>query len=96
MKDARRLRNKAEAERDFRGAIGEVKVLGDVVERLADIGERLAESGGPEEPKTLAEFMARIARGEKARGAESPLRVEYVNDWRAPVGVLPGEPDAKP
>ncbi len=85
VKDARRLRDKAEEDRDFRGAIAAVRTLADVVEKLADVGERLAKSGA-EEPRTLAEFMRRIARGEQARGAESPLRVEWVNDWRAPGG----------
>ena len=91
--DAKRLQKKAEAERDYRCAIAAVKTLSDVVERLADIGERLAKSGGPEAPRTLAEFVARIARGEQARGADAPLKVEWVNDWRPPL-VAPGGPAA--
>lgn len=56
MKDARRLRDKAE-EDDFRGAIAAVLTLADVVEKLADVaekladvGERLAKKSGAEEP----------------------------------------------
>ena len=53
VSDARRLRAKAEDERDYRAAIGAVKTLCDIVEKLADIGERLAraEAAKPAEPK---------------------------------------------
>lgn len=40
--DARRLRQKAENEGDYRGAIGAVKALSDVVAALANIADRLA------------------------------------------------------
>ncbi len=93
VKDARRLRDKAEDEKDYRCAVAAVKVLADIVEKLADVGERLAKSGA-EEPRTLAEFMTRIARGERARGGDTPLKVEWVNDWRAPVVAPPGGPAA--
>lgn len=91
--DARRLRDKAEAERDFRGAIGAVKVLCDTVEKLADVGERLAKSGAAE-PRTLADFMAKVAREARAGSPETPLRVEWVNDWREPAGAPPRDSDA--
>jgi len=50
--DARRLRGKAEGEGDYRAAIAAVKTLSDLVETLADIGERLAK-GGAEGPVLL-------------------------------------------
>lgn len=72
VRDARRLRDRAEAEGDLRCAVAAVKTLCDIVEKLADIGERLAKSGEAE-----------------------PLRVEWVNDWRAPGGPGRGtDPDA--
>lgn len=94
--DAQRLRVKAERERDYRCAVAAVKTRCDVIEKLADIGERLAKSGGPEEPRTLAEVMTRIARGEQARGVEGAVRVEWVNDWRVPglKGPYAPEPQA--
>lgn len=63
--DARRLRAKAEGEGDYRGAIGAVKALGDLVEVLASVGERLAkaEASRPLEPKpslTDGELVAAI------------------------------------
>lgn len=63
--DARRLRAKAEGEGDYRGAIGAVKALGDLVEVLASVGERLAkaEASRPPEPKpnlTDGELVAAI------------------------------------
>ena len=48
--DARRLRQKMEAEGDHRGSVVAVKTLCEVVERLASIGERLAASGRDAEP----------------------------------------------
>lgn len=71
VRDARRLRDRAEKEGDVRAALVAVRTLVDIVEKLADVGERLAKSG-----------------------EAGPIRVEYVNDWRAPVGLIPGEPDA--
>ena len=41
--DARRLRGKAEAAEDYRGAIACVKTLADLVESLVKVAERLAE-----------------------------------------------------
>ncbi len=49
--DARRLRAKAEDERDYRAAIACVKTLTDIVERLADIGERLARAEAAKAPE---------------------------------------------
>lgn len=64
--DARRLRVKAEAQDDVRGAIAAVKVLCDVVEKLADVGERLAaaESAKPsarDEAASLDQLSAMVA-----------------------------------
>jgi len=64
--DARRLRVKAEAQDDVRGAIAAVKVLCDVVEKLADIGERLAaaEAARPsarDEKLSLDDLSAMVA-----------------------------------
>lgn len=49
VRDARRLRDKAEKQDDVRGAIGAVKVLCEIVEKLASVAEKLAtaESKGP-------------------------------------------------
>lgn len=54
--DARRLRQKAEDEGDYRGAIGAVKALSDVVAVLARVGEKLAESRSrlTEDPEWIA------------------------------------------
>ena len=51
--DARRLRDRAEVDGDLRCAVAAVKTLCDIVEKLADIGERLArtEATKPPEPK---------------------------------------------
>lgn len=53
--DARRLRDRAEAEGDLRCAVAAVKTLCDIVERLAAVGERLAqaEKTRPPEPKPV-------------------------------------------
>lgn len=53
--DARRLRDKAEAEGDYRCAVAASRSLFDVVGRLADISERLAraEAAKPAEPKPV-------------------------------------------
>jgi len=93
VKDARRLRDKAEEERDFRCAVAAVKTLTETVEKLADVAERLAKSGA-EEPRNLAEFMRRIAQGARTGGPESTLRVEWVNDWRAPGPGRGTDPDS--
>ena len=43
--DARRIRDKAEREGDLKCAIVAVKTLTDIVDRLVDVGERLAAQG---------------------------------------------------
>jgi hypothetical protein len=99
VKDARRLRDKAEAEKDYRCAVAAVKVLTDVVEKLATVAERLRETA--DEPRTLAELMTRIAKKREAELAAlarlepaAPLTVEWVNDWRPPLVAPPGGPAA--
>ena len=74
--DARRLRAKAEKDGDYRGAVMDVKALSDVVETLADIGERLAraEASKPEEPKP------NLTDGELAAAIESLLSVAAARD----------------
>ncbi len=100
VKDARRLRDKAEKDGDYRCAVAAVKTLSDIVEKLADVAERLSKSGA-EEPRTLAEFMTRLAKKREAELAArasadptAPVKVEWVNDWRAPLVVPPREPAA--
>lgn len=51
--DARRLRTKAEGEGDYRAAIAAVKTLSDLVETLADIGERLARAATERPPRPV-------------------------------------------
>ena len=48
--DARRLRDKAEKDGDFRCAVAAVRTMGDVVETLASIGERLARAENMKPP----------------------------------------------
>ncbi len=81
VKDARRLRQKAEKERDYRCAVAAVKTMSDIVEKLAAVAERLGRDPDGA-PATLADFMARIAREGGTPGVDRPLRIEWVNDWR--------------
>lgn len=52
--DARRLRDKAEGDRDFRGAIVCVRTLADLVEKLVSVAERLAEAEAAKADDLLA------------------------------------------
>jgi transposase-like protein len=75
VKDARRLRDKAEKDGDYRCAVAAVKTLCDTVERLAAVGERLAQvdASRPPEPKpvlTDGELVGAI-EALLARGAAS-------------------------
>ncbi|HQP88957.1 MAG TPA: hypothetical protein PLL76_22100 [Thermoanaerobaculia bacterium] len=69
VKDARRLRQKAEKERDYRCAVAAVKTMSDIVEKLAAVAERLGRSPEGNDPSTLAGLVRKVS-------------VEYVNDWR--------------
>jgi transposase-like protein len=51
VRDARRLRDRAEKEGDLRCAVAAVKTLVDIVERLADVGERLAQAEATKPPE---------------------------------------------
>jgi hypothetical protein len=57
---------------------GDLRCAVAAVKTLCDVVERLA---------SVAEKLAKS-------GEAAPIRVEYVNDWRAPVGLIQGEPDA--
>lgn len=64
--DARRLRGRAEREGDLRCAVAAVKTLTETVEKLADIGERLAAAGAArpsarDEKLSLDELSAMVA-----------------------------------
>jgi hypothetical protein len=91
VRDAQRLRWKAEADRDYRCAVAAGKTLSDVVEKLATVAERLGRN--PEgTPATLSDFIAKVAREARAGDPDGLLRVEWVNDWR---GSGPGASSAQ-
>lgn len=91
--DARRLAARAELEGDLRCAVAAVKTSGDIVEKLAAVAERLGRSPDGT-PATLSDLVSKVARSRPPQNLELPVRIEWVNDWRAP-SVLNGEAEAR-
>lgn len=67
--DARRLRDRAEQEGDTRAALVAVRTLCDIVEKLADIGERLAQAEASRPPASSPV----LSRDELAAAVEALL-----------------------